>query len=99
MGGVLPVHKDIVKDRREVSGRTVLEGVGQVQLEQRDKVGEYARMAPRRIQRELVEVEYEALHVLHVMVGLAPDLAYLIVRHVDNLQIRQSVEGAEYIPR
>jgi hypothetical protein len=55
-------------------------------------------MTPRRIQGELVEIKYEALHVLYMMISLAADLAYFIVRHVDHSQIRQTVQSAEHIP-
>jgi len=56
-------------------------------------------MTPRRIQGELVEVEYEAFHVLHVVVSLAADLAYFIVGHVDHPQVRQTVQSTEHVPR
>lgn len=48
-------------------------------------------MTSRGIQREFVEVEYETLHVLNMMIGLAANLTYLIIRHIDYSQIRQAV--------
>lgn len=85
--------------RCQVPRRTILEGVGQVQLQKGDEIGKHPRVTPRRIQGELVKVKYKALHVLHVVIGLAAYLAYLIVRHINHPQIRQTVQGAEYIPR
>lgn len=73
-----------MKNHREITRWTVFESVGQMQLEEGDEIGEHARMAPHGVQRELIEVEYKTLHVLHVMVGFAADLAYLVVRHVDD---------------
>jgi len=84
----LPVDKNIVKRRRQIPRWTVLESVGQMKLQKRDEVGEHSRMASRGVQRKFIEVEYETLHVLHVMIGLAANFAYLVVRHVDHSQIR-----------
>lgn len=94
----IPVHEDVVERRRQVPWWTVLEGVGQVQLQEGDEIGEHPRVTPCGIQRELVEVEYKTLHVLHVVIGFTAYLAYLVVRHVDHPQIRQAVQGAEYVP-
>lgn len=88
-----------MKRRRQIPRWTVLESVGQMQLQKGDEIGEHSRMASRGVQRELVEVEYETLHVLHVVIGLAADFAYLVVRHIDHSQIRQAVQSAEHVPR
>lgn len=88
-----------MKRGRKIPRGTVLEGIGQVQLQKGDEIREYPWMTLRRVQRQLVEVEYETLHGLHMMIGLAANLAYLIVRHVDHLQIRQTVQSAEHVPR
>lgn len=52
------------------------------------------------VQRELVEVENQTLHVLHVVIRLAAYLPEIIVRHIDHPQIwHRSIEIAEHIPR
>lgn len=47
---------------------------------------------------QVVVIEDEPFHVRDVVIALTPDLPDVVIAHVDDGQVRQVINGTEYIP-
>lgn len=85
------IHEDVVQILGELCRCVVGKGVGQVKLHQIDKVREHSWMMVIDLvvsrNAEIVVIEYESLHIRHMMIALSTYLSDMVIAHVDNCQI------------